>query len=447
MNINFAVALPCAPQRIPPMKRLSFALLLVALAAQAGPVAAKPPHVPQSGLPTAKPQDVGLSATKLAEIEPTVKKFVAGGKVAGVVTIVARKGKVVHFSAVGKRDIAGEKPMTRDTIFRFYSMSKPITSVALMMLVEEGRLNLDDPVSKHLPEFKGGQVFVKAGKEGPLLEPQKREFTIRDLLRHTAGLTYGIMGNTEVDTLYRKAGVLSPKDDTKTLVGKLGKLPLAYQPGTRWMYSVGVDVQGRLIEVKSGKSLGEFFRERIFEPLGMRDTAFYVPKVKLARFATNYGPAGEGKLKVVDDPKTSAFARKPTFESGGGGLVSTGPDYIRFCQMLLNGGELDGRRLLKAETVKQMTKNQLPKEAYPISFGVIKRPGIGFGLGFSVVVEKSLLFPSAHVGEYGWGGAASTHFWISPKDDLAVVVLTQHMPFSLQMELAVKPIVYRAIEK
>lgn len=403
-------------------------------------------RVPKTGLPTAKPAAVGMSAERLMKVTPAMRKFVIDKKIAGAVAIVARKGKVVYFESVGKRDIKTDATMTKDTIFRFYSMSKPITSVGVMMLVDAGKLKLDDPVSKHLTEFKSLRVFVKDGTKGPVTADQKREMTVRDLLRHTSGLTYGIFGNSSVDKLYRKAGLLSEQHDLASFSKALAKIPLQYQPGTKWLYSISVDLQGRLIEAKSGMPFGKFLRTKIFKPLKMRDTAFYVPKEKLSRFATNYGPDSKGGLRVVDHPSTSKYRRAPKFESGGGGLVSTAADYIRFCQMLLNGGELDGVRILKAETVKQMTRNQLPKAAYPIGFGLAKRQGVGFGLGFSVVAEKIKLGPYVPVGEYGWGGAASTHFWISPKDGIAVVVLTQHMPFNMRMKNAVKPLVYQAIE-
>jgi CubicO group peptidase (beta-lactamase class C family) len=395
-------------------------------------------------LPQAKPEDVGMSAEKLSRVVPVMQKFVDEKKVAGAVTIVTKNGKIVLCEAVGQQDIDADQPMRVDSIFRIYSMTKPITSVAAMILVEEGKLGLDDPVSKHLPEFKDLKVFAGV-KDGELqLEDPKSEATVRDLLRHTSGLTYGFFGNTEVDQRYRSADVLSPKGTIADTVTKLGKLPLLYQPGTRFNYSVSTDVLGRLVEVASGKKFDEFLEDKIFTPLQMSDTGFYVPPEKIGRFAVNYGPTTDEGLRVVDLPKDSSFSRKPTFLSGGGGLVSTAGDYIRFCQMLLNKGELEGKRLLRAESVEVMTRNQLPDSAYPLELNG-KREGVGFGLGFSVVVEKTAYTSVNQVGEYGWGGAASTHFWISPQDNLAVVALTQLMPFTFQMEHAVKPVIYEAI--
>jgi len=263
-------------------------------------------------------------------------------------------------------------------------------------------------------------------------------------LRHTSGLTYGFFGVTAVDAAYRDQGVLTPDHDLAEMIRRLARIPLLHQPGTQFNYSVSVDVLGRLVEVVSGKTLDQFFQERIFAPLEMKDSGFWVPAEKLGRLATNYGPGQGGKLRVVDDPKTSTYRGKPALLSGGGGLASTARDYLRFCQMVLNGGELGGKRLLKKETVAQMTQNQLPDEATPIRMGALKMDGVGFGLGFSVRVAAA---GSGVVGEYGWGGAASTHFWISPAHDLIVVALEQYMPFTPRLADVVRPIVYEAVEK
>lgn len=390
-------------------------------------------------LPFAAPEDAGMSSAKLRGIEAAVGEHLDQHHLAGAVTLVLRHGKIVHLEAHGWRDLASRTPMTPDTIFRIYSMSKPIVSVGLMMLHEEGRFELDDPVERFIPEFKGLQVYSKAGNV-----PTQRPMTIRDLLRHTAGLTYGFFGNSAVDARYREAGVLAPANDSATFIKKLAGLPLLYQPGERWVYSVAVDVQGVLIERLSGRSLDAYLRERILEPLGMLDTGFYVPPEKRARFATNYSPDGNGGLRVRDDPATSAYRFPPRFFSGGGGLVSTATDYARFVQMLLNEGELFGVRLLKPETVREMTRNQLPPAAYPIGVGD-HRAGVGFGLGFAVRVEDSDWDPDAHLGEYGWGGAASTHFWISPRDDLAVITMEQTMPYTWHLEFGLKGLIYDAI--
>jgi CubicO group peptidase (beta-lactamase class C family) len=387
-------------------------------------------------MPFAKPADVGMSAAKLEQVNVAVQKLVDEHKVAGAITMVARRGKIVHFETYGMRDIENKKPMERDTIMRFYSMTKPITSVAAMILHDEGKFRLDDPLAKHIPGFEGLKVYKKSEDGEAEHVTPNRPVTVRDVMRHTSGFTYGIFSNTPVDKMYRQKFVFG-SGDLQAMVKKLGEIPLLHQPGTKWHYSVSTDVLGYLAERLSGKKLDVFFKERIFEPLDMRDTDFYVPKEKVDRFSACYGPNSSGGLKVTFDLGADQFLKAPTFLSGGGGLVSTARDYIRFCQMLLNKGELNGVRILKTETVEMMTKNQLP----PNVFWGGKN---GFGLGFSVRLRPA---PSgkAHVGEYGWGGAASTHFWISPMDDLAVVALSQYMPFSGQLQDAVKPLVYKAI--
>ena len=397
-------------------------------------------------LPTALPQDVGLSAEKLQRIGPAVQQFIDDEQVAGAVTMVARQGKVAWVKAQGMRDVQAKRAMRPDTIFRIYSMTKPVTSTAIMMLYEEGKLKLDDPVSQYIPEFKALKVVTDPDQaEITQVQPQ-REMTVRDLLRHTSGLTYGIFSDTAVDRMYREVGVSVGRDgNLHEVVKKLGQVPLLYQPGTKWHYSVSTDVLGHLVEVVSGRSLDEFFAERIFAPLGMKDTGFHVPAEKLDRLAANYGPDPAGGLRVIDAAATSKYARPPTFLSGGGGLVSTAGDYMRFCLMLHGGGKFGGQRLLKSKTVGMMTRNHLPKEAMPVAFGEAKRHGVGFGLGFSVRVRKTDWEAAARLGEYGWGGAASTHFWISPRDGMVVVALTQYMPFSDRVERALKPIVYEAI--
>jgi len=376
-------------------------------------------------LSVASPKELGMSAEKLAGVKTAVQELVDDKKVAGATVVVARKGKIAFFETFGMMDIEAEKPMAKNAILRFYSMSKPITSVALMMLYEEGKIKLDEAVSKYIPQFKGLKVYAESGNVDT-----KRPMTVRDLLRHTSGLTYGFFGNTAVDKMYREKATLGGDGDLEDMADKLGEIPLLYQPGTKWHYSVSTDVLGYLVEKVSGRPLDKFFRQRIFRPLGMKDTAFHVPAKKVDRFAVCYSFG----LSVSDNPAKSRYLKKPAMRSGGGGLVSTAPDYLRFCQMLLNKGQLDGKRLLRTETVEMMTKNQLPE-------GVTRNDSGGFGLGFSVRTEDGE-FPK---GEYGWGGMASTHFWISPKHDLIVIALSQRMPFSGQLENAVKPIIYDSI--
>ena len=398
-------------------------------------------------LPTAKPKDVGLDADKIQQARDAVTALIVKKEMAGAVIAVARRGKVVMFEALGEMEAGSGKAMKPDAIVRIYSMTKPITTVAGMILVEEGKVGLDDPVSKYLPEFKGLRVL--AGKEkSDETVAAKREPTIRDLMRHTAGLTYGSFGNAAVDQLYKKAGILStPGDSLQDMIVKLGKLPLAFQPGTRWQYSLSVDVLGRVVEVVSGKPLDEFFAERIFKPLDMKDTDFNVPADKLDRFAARHGLDKEKKLTATETAEKSRYRTKPKLHSGGGGCVGTARDYLRFCQMLLNGGELDGVRILKTETVAEMTKNQLPEEAMKAKNGGNADVGHGFGLGFGVCVGKDDPRQASVVGEYYWAGAASTHFWIAPKQELIVVALEQFMPNRTKLLVAIKPLIYQALQE
>jgi len=375
------------------------------------------------------PQDVGMSPEKLARVSTAVRGLVDAEKAAGASVLVARKGKVVFFETFGMMDREAGKPVAEDTIFRFYSMTKPVTSVAVMMLHEQGKVKLDDPVSKHIAPFKGLKVYDESGTH----VKTEREMTVRDLLRHTSGLTYGFFGNTAVDKMYRRKGVLDKKTSLDDMARKLGEIPLLYQPGTRWHYSVSTDVLGHLVEVVSGEKLGAFFQNQIFRPLGMKDTAFHVVSDKVKRFAVCYGPQPGGGLRVSDSPRKSQFLRKPGLLSGGGGLLSTMDDYLQFCRMLLNKGEPDGQRLLNVETVAMMTQNQLPDG--------VNWNDQGFGLGFSVRITEG----KYGAGEYGWGGAASTHFWIHPQHELIVIALSQLQPYSDQLQNAVKPLVYEAI--
>ncbi|MCF7974449.1 MAG: beta-lactamase family protein [Phycisphaerae bacterium] len=370
-----------------------------------------------------------MSQAGLGRVGAAVQGLVDDEKIAGASVLVARRGRVAFFETFGTMDKAAAKPVTEDTLFRFYSMSKPVTSVAVMMLVEQGKVKLDDPVSRYIAAFKDLKVYDESGTPVSVT----RDMTVRDLLRHTSGLTYGFFSDTPVDKMYLNQGVLNRNTSLNDMAEKLGTLPLLYQPGTRWHYSVSTDVLGHLVEVISGETLDTFFSTRIFTPLGMMDTGFYVPAQKIDRFSACFGPGQGGGLRVSDDPLTSQFLHKPGLLSGGGGLVSTMGDYFRFCHMLLNRGELNGKRLLRADTVEQMTKNQLPK--------TVTRNGQGFGLGFSVQITEG----RDDVGEYGWAGAASTHFWINPGQELIVIALSQLMPFSNQLQAAVKPLVYESI--
>jgi CubicO group peptidase (beta-lactamase class C family) len=393
-----------------------------------------------SELPVAPPESAGMSATKLARVDGIVEDLVRQKKLAGATVAVARHGKLVYFKTFGKMELESDKPMRKDAVFRIYSMSKALTTAAALILYDEGKLGLDDPVSKYVADFKGIKVWNAASNVAPTHEP-----TVRDLMRHTAGLTYGIFGDSAVDSLYREANVLDRNEDLRDMCTKLGKLPLQYDPGTKWVYSVGVDVLGRVIEVASGMSFDAFLQKRLFAPLDMKDTGFSVPADKQDRFAAIYRSDGNGTLTPSEKQASSPYFAKPKLLSGGGGMVSTTRDYMRFLQMIAQGGELEGVRVLKADTVALMTHNQLPTEAMPISMSIGKRAGVGFGLGFSVRVQPAEQEASGRVGEYGWGGLASTHYWASPKDDLTIVTMEQTLPFSMMLETALKGPIYDAI--
>jgi len=395
-----------------------------------------------------KPEEVGLSSSRLARIGDHMKRYIDAGKIAGALTLVARRGQVAFLEPLGHLEIERRRPVTRDSVWRIYSMTKPITSVGLMMLYEEGRFQLDDPVHRFIPSWRDLRIFVGGNYPTFKTAPVERPMTIRDLLSHTSGLTYGFMERTNVDAAYRKLGVADQARSGYTLqdmVDTLAELPLEFSPGTRWNYSVATDVVGHLIEVISGQRLDAYLRERILEPLGMRDTSFVLGEEQAARFAANYERQADGSLKLIDDPEQSNY-RKRSFFSGGGGLLSTAPDYFRFTAMLQNMGELDRVRLLGRKTVELMTMNHLPggQELTDLAqagmFTETAYAGVGFGLGFSVMQSPARAQILGSPGEFAWGGAASTAFWIDPVEDLTVIFMTQLMPSSsypLRRELRV----------
>jgi CubicO group peptidase (beta-lactamase class C family) len=389
-----------------------------------------------------KPEEVGLSSERLKRINKVMQGYVDEDKLSGLVTMVARRGKIAHFECFGLMDKESNKPMQPDTIFRIYSMSKPITSVAVMMLYEEGHFQLNDPVSKFIPEFKNVKVFVKKTDTGIEVADTKRQITIRDLLVHISGLAYGLGKDTVVDEMYQKEKMLKWDETLEEKVQRLVKLPLANQPGSTWRYSISVDVLGYLVEVISDKRLDVFLEERIFKPLGMEDTGFYVPVEKIDRFATIYKAAEADSFGPDDTLFWGDFSKLPRFLSGGGGLVSTANDYMRFCQMLLNGGELDGVRLLSRKTVELMTANHLTDEL--IHEGNMT-DGYGFGLGFGVLLDVAQSESLGSEGEYTWGGAASTGFWIDPEEELIGILMTQLMPYNGRFTKEFKVLSYQAI--
>ena len=368
-------------------------------------------------LPTAVPATVGLSAERLDRLSSVLESEVARGRVPGAVALIARNGRVGYFESFGQRDAAAGAPMAKDSIFRIYSMTKPVVSVAAMMLWEQGRFLLDDPIGKYLPEL--GDVKVAVLRDGTLEQvPAARKITIQDLFRHTSGLTYEFRGSGPIHKMYMEAKIYRRTQTSAEQVATLGQMPLINQPGTRWEYSRSTDVLGRLIEVLSGESLGSHLHKHIFAPLGMVDTAFHVPQAKHSRLAEAFAkdPDSGGLVQLLD------VRDAPKFESGGGGLVSTASDYAQFLQMMLNRGALNGTRFLSRKTVELMTADHLgPITGAPD----LLVPGYGFGLGFAVRLHAGIATMPGSIGQYFWGGLAGTTFWVDPAENLFAILLIQ----------------------
>ena len=400
-------------------------------------------------LPAVSPERVGLSADRLARIGELTQGYVDDGKLAGVLTMVARDGRIAYVSTVGKRGADDERPLTEDALFRIYSMTKPITAVAAMILYEEGKFQLTDPVAKFVPELAELDVLVDGQRK-----PAQNKMTMQQLLAHTAGLSYGFNAeNDAVDRLYQDANILS-SEDLDDFTEKLAKLPLKYEPGTQWHYSVAVDVTGVVVERISGQSFDAFLQERLFDPLDMPDTFFNVPPEKMERFLPNHAWDAENEKLVPFDDTTFSNYTDTKFFSGGGGLVSTARDYMRFAEMMRNGGELDGVRILGPKTVELMSMDHVPASVN--AGGAGERPtlrllgediGMGFGLGFGVVTDVPASGVMGSQGEYNWGGAAGTLFWIDPVEEIVVVSMIQLMgsPWPLREQL--KVLTYQAIEE
>jgi len=384
----------------------------------------------------AAPEDVGMSSAGLNNLSRLVQGYLDERKLPGAISLVARRGRVVHFETYGNMDDERQKPMRADAIFRFYSMTKPIASVGLMMLYEEDRFQLDDPASRFIPELKNLKVFLSGTADNFEVREPAREMTVRDLLMHTSGLV-GRDTASPVGELYRRAG-LTGADSPFTLadmIQKLKQIPLQVDPGSRWIYGISTDLVGYLCEVISGMPFDRYLDERVLGPLGMVDTGFTVPNSQVDRFAANYAPsAGVPRYRLVDDPMTSSYTRPRTYFSGSGGLVSTAADYLRFCTMLRNGGELDGVRILGPRTLQLMTLNHLPggKDLATMAQNAAEtqREGQGFGLGFAVLLDQTVAQIIGTPGEFYWGGAASTAFFVNPKEDLIMIFLTQLRPSS-----------------
>jgi CubicO group peptidase (beta-lactamase class C family) len=406
----------------------------------------------------AQSQWTGLDAQRLERIGDHLERsYLANGKITGCQVAVARHGHLAYFKSFGQMDRERGKPTADDTIYRIYSMTKPITSVALMTLYEQGYFQLNDPVSRYVPSWKDHRVWVSGEGADMKSEAPTRPVSFRDVLSHSAGFTYGgglpgVGIQHPIDKIYRELKVRSVggADTMQQFLDKLGQVPLRYQPGSAWMYSLATDVCGALVEVISGKPFAQYLQDTIFGPLGMKDTSFVVAPEKIDRFAANYQRGPDKKLKLIDDPATSDFTKDPGFKSGGGGLTGTTADYLRFCEMLRRGGELDGARILGPRTIEVMHMNHLPggKDLTQLAIGGFSETaneGVGFGLGFASTMSQ-VQTGTLGAGDYYWGGAASTIFWVDPKEDLSVVFMTQLMPsgtFNFRGQL--KSIIYSSI--
>lgn len=388
------------------------------------------------GLPAVSPETEGFSSQRLKRLDAAMQGVVDRKQVSGVVIALARHGKLVDFKAFGDKDMASGAPMQKDTIFRIFSMTKPMTSVAMMILYEEGKWNPEDPIAKYIPEFAHLKVFAGYDRDGKMiLEDPVHPPTMRELMTHTAGFTYGLFAHDPVDKMYMDQRVLG-SSSLQEMIDKLAGIPLLYQPGTEWVYSLSVDIQGYLVQKLSGMPLPEFMHERIFEPLGMKDTGFYVPADKWSRFATLYGVNKDGQLIPYAGDLNIDFSKPPALPMGGGGLVSTAHDYLRFAQMLLNRGELDGARILAPATVKLETSNHLHAGLMTGQYGIgvqHMRPGFGYGYDMAVFTNPALADNPVGQGTFLWDGAAGTWFWVDPEYDIVFVGMIQRIGSGSQM--------------
>ncbi len=399
---------------------------------------------------------LGFCPDRLARLDRFLaEKYIETRRLPGTLTLVARHGEIAHLHAQGLADVERGIPLRDDTIFRIYSMTKPITSVALMMLVERGLIALDEPVHKYIPEWKNLGVFVAGThKLGFQTRPCARPMQVVDLFRHTAGLTYGFQLRSNVDEAYRreKIGEIEKAGTLEGMIQALAKLPLEFSPGEAWNYSVATDVLGWLVQVVSGRPFEQFLAEEIFAPLGMTDTGFHVRDGQQHRFAACYQPGRDGSITLQDDPAISSFRNPPGFVSGGGGLVSTAHDYLQFCRMLANGGTLNGTRILSRKTIDLMTANHLPGGSSIAAqskslFSEAAYDGVGFGLGFATTLNASQTLMPGSNGDYFWGGAASTFFWVDPEEDLIGIFMTQLIPSSTwPVRREMRTMVYAALD-
>jgi CubicO group peptidase (beta-lactamase class C family) len=426
--------------------------LLLTLCGTAAAQSSAPATGPRGGARPTAPETVGFSTARLERLHVLVQDAADHRQVAGAVTLLARHGRIVDYRAYGARDLASGTPMTKDTIFRAFSMTKPVTAVAMMLLYEQGKWLPTDPIAKYVPELAKLKVFKATDAAGQMvLEDPVHAPTMAELMSHTAGFVYGFFGNTPVDEAYRKAGVMQSAS-LQEMVDKLARIPLAYQPGSKWVYSVSMDVEGYIVEKLSGQSLPEFMEQNIFRPLRMQDTGFFVPAGKRGRFATLYRADEKGEL-VTEPPERTLrgdYSSVPRMPSGGGGLVTTAEDYFRFAQMLGNGGELDGVRVLSPASVRLMSANHLLPHLLTGEFGIgqqVMRPGLGYGYNCAVAYDPPLANLPEGRGTFFWDGAAGTWFWVDPTNDVVFVGMIQRMggPGMPSLQYLSRAVVYQAL--
>jgi CubicO group peptidase (beta-lactamase class C family) len=431
----------------------AFALALETIALPSQQAQPKQPAPHAIDLTVVKPETVGFSSERIEQLHALMQRAVDQKQIAGIVTILARHGRVVDYRTYGVSDIASGKPIEKDAIFRDFSMTKPVTGVAMMILYEQGKWLPSDLIAKYIPEFAHLKVFkgMDAGGKMILVDPDHAP-TMRELLSHTAGFTYGIFGDTPVDKMYRDVSVLGSKN-LQEMIDRLAQIPLLYQPGKGWTYSVSMDIEGYIVEKLSGQTLPDFIRDHIYQPLGMRDAGFFVPAEKRSRFVTLYATGPNGELAAAQRGPgggMSQYAAQPTMPSGGGGMVSTADDYYRFAQMMANGGELNGSRILAPATVKLMTSNHVPEELLTGQFGIglqVMRPGFGYGYNCAVVFDPPAANLPEGKGTFFWDGAAGTWFWVDPTNDVVFIGMIQRMlgPASPNLEYESRSVVYQAL--
>ena len=429
--------------------RLAYVVVTALLAS--APLHAQTRTSTLESLPTASPESVGFAAGALDKMDTGMQDLVDKRHLAGIVTLVARHGKVVQQRAYGVQSLETDAPMRLDTIARIYSMTKPVAGVALMMLYEEGKWQPSDPIAKHIPEFANLKVYAGEKDGAPILESPQHQPTMGELMSHTAGFTYGVFGNTPVDKLYQAANPLDAPS-LQDFINRMAQLPLLYQPGTKWVYSVSVDIQGYLVEKLSGKTFPEFLRTRLFEPLGMDDTGFFVPAQKRSRVATVYS-YDKAKAELVAEPADPGISQMPGLPSGGGGLYSTAGDYFRFAQMVLNGGEFNGKRLLKKATIDMMRTNVLSEQVLNSGSGIGQArfsPAQGFGYDFAVVLDPDGAKRQVGKNSFWWWGIGGTWFWIDPTNDIVAIGIIQRrggVPGAANHEDISRRVVYEALIK